>query len=61
MYAIRSYYGIIPLQNYVVWFGLAVIFNSLLTILKIGIENKLSSLLLATQFMFFLLLYIFLK
>jgi len=53
--------GIIPLQNYVVWFGLAVIFNSLLTILKISIENKLSSLLLATQFMFFLLLYIFLK
>ena len=49
---------IIPLQNYVAWFTLAVIFHSLLKVFRIKIENKLALLVLGCQFLFFFFLYI---
>jgi len=54
-------YNIIPFQNYIAWFALAVFFHSLIKILKVKIENKLAFLILACQFLFFLLLYIWYK
>jgi len=50
--------NLIPIQNYVAWFALAVFFNSLLKLFKIKIENKLALLLLGCQFLFFLFLFI---
>ena len=52
---------IIPFQNYLAWFALAVLFHSLLKILKVRIENKLAFLILTSQFLFFLLLFISFK
>jgi putative membrane protein len=52
---------IIPFQNYLAWFALAVLFHTLLKILKIRIENKLALLILGCQFLFFLLLFIYFK
>jgi bisanhydrobacterioruberin hydratase len=53
--------SLIPFQNYVTWFALAVFFHSLLKILKVRIENKLAFLILGCQFLFFLFLFIGLK
>jgi len=50
----------IPLQNYLAWFAIAVFFHSLIRIMKVRTENKLALLILSCQFLFFLLLYIFL-
>jgi len=52
---------IIPFQNYLAWFALAVLFHSLLKVLKIRIENTLAFLILGCQFLFFLLFFILLK
>jgi putative membrane protein len=52
---------IIPLQNYLAWFGLALLFQSILKILNIKIKNSLALLLLGCQFLFFLLLFILFK
>lgn len=52
---------IIPLQNYVAWFSLALIFHSVLRILNIKIQNKLALLILGCQFLFFLFLFILFK
>lgn len=52
---------IIPFQNYLAWFVLAVLFHSVLKIFKVGIENKLALLILVCQFLFFLLLFISFK
>lgn len=46
----------IPMQNYVAWFILAIIFQSLLKVRKINVTNKLSPIVLAVQFLFFLIL-----
>ncbi len=51
----------IPLQNYLAWFALAVLFHSMLKVLKVKIENKLAVLILACQFIFFLSLFIWFK
>jgi putative membrane protein len=53
--------NVIPIQNYVAWFALAIFFHTVLKILKIHVENKLAFLILVCQFMFFLLLYLVLK
>jgi bisanhydrobacterioruberin hydratase len=53
--------NIIPFQNYIAWFVLAIFFHSLLKVLKVRIENKLALLLLGCQFIFFLLLFIWFK
>lgn len=49
---------IIPVQNYLAWFVLAFIFHSMLKVMKIKTTNKLSLLILACQFLFFLILFI---
>jgi bisanhydrobacterioruberin hydratase len=49
---------VIPFQNYLAWFAVALLFHSLLKILKVRIENKLALLILICQFLFFLLLFI---
>ena len=51
--------AIIPLQNYLAWFCLAVFFHSLLAIFNVKIENKFAFVILVCQFLFFLLLFIF--
>jgi len=51
--------GKIPLQNYIAWFVLAIIFLSLLKVSGIKTENRFAATLLATQFVFFLLLMVF--
>jgi putative membrane protein len=52
---------IVPLQNYLAWFGLAFIFHSLIKILKVKIENKLAFLILGCQFLFFLALFVWFR
>lgn len=48
---------IVPLQNYLAWFGLALFFNSLLKIFNIKTKNSLSFTILICQFSFFVLLF----
>lgn len=50
--------GIVPLQNYAVWFVLALLFNLCFRAMKIETRNKMAPLLFVIQFMFFLILYI---
>jgi uncharacterized membrane protein len=50
--------NLVPFQNYVAWFVLAVFFHSLIKILSIRVENKLALLILGCQFLFFLSLFI---
>lgn len=51
---------VVPLNNFIAWFALAMIFNSLMKIFKINTNNKISLLLLSVQFVFFVILFIFL-
>jgi len=53
--------GIIPFQNYLAWYVLAVFFHALLKIFRIKIENTFAILILLCQFIFFLFLYISFK
>ncbi len=46
----------VPLQNYVAWFVIALIFSTLLRFLKINLENHLSKVLFACQFAFLVVL-----
>lgn len=46
----------VPLQNYIAWFGIAVIFHGLLKISKIETKNKLSVTILICQILFFVAL-----
>lgn len=52
---------VIPYQNYVAWFVLAVLFHSVIKFYRINTRNKLGMIILGTQFVFFLILMIFLK
>lgn len=52
---------IIPFQNYLAWFALALFFHSLLKALNIKIQNKLALLILGCQFLFFFILFILFK
>ncbi len=47
---------IIPLQNYVAWFVLSVIFHTLFISAKVKVKNELALVLLLTQFFFFVFL-----
>lgn len=51
--------NIVPLQNYIAWFVIALIFNSLIKILKINTSNPISKIIFISQFLFFTILYIF--
>ena len=46
----------IPMQNYIAWFGIAVIFHGLMKISKIETKNKLSITILICQILFFVAL-----
>lgn len=50
--------GLIPLQNYVAWFVLALLFQSLLKILNVKVQNKFAFFIIICQFLFFLFLLI---
>ena len=50
----------VPFQNYITWFLIAVTFHIGLKLLKIKIKNGLALAVLLCQFIFFVLLYIFL-
>lgn len=50
---------IIPLQNYIAWFSIALIFNTIIQITKVSVKNSLSSYIFLAQIMFFLIIYIF--
>jgi len=50
---------VVPIQNYMVWFGLALIFNSLLKIFKIETKNPLALIIFVCQTIFFILLFIY--
>ncbi|MBI9064073.1 MAG: carotenoid biosynthesis protein [Marinilabiliaceae bacterium] len=47
----------IPLQNYIAWFTLALLFHTLLKRMKIKTRNKMALLILVCQFSFFLILF----
>lgn len=51
----------IPLQNYISWFFLAVIFHTMIKVFRVNTSNKLAITLLSCQFIFFLVLSIFYK
>lgn len=48
--------GIVPLRNYLAWFVIALIFQSMLVFSKINMKNPLAKVLLISQFVFFALL-----
>jgi len=52
--------GSVPFQNYLAWFGLALVFHTLLRVLHIRTANPLSVMLLGLQFVFFIILLLFL-
>ena len=53
--------GQIPLQNYGAWFLMALFLHSIIVLTKIKIKNRMASLILACQFVFFGLLCIWVK
>ncbi len=55
------YWGndIVPLQNFITWFALALIFNAIMKVAKVKTENKLAPVVLLSQFLFFIALLIF--
>lgn len=52
---------VIPLQNYIAWFVIAVVFHSLIKWYKINTKNPIAPWVLLCQFLFFLILNFFLK
>ena len=50
--------GVVPIQNYLAWFFMALIFQILLKISKIDFNNRMSLLLLVCQILFFIILII---
>ena len=53
--------GNIPLKNYMAWFVIALVFQSFIKIVGLKTENAVSKNLFISQFVFFLILTIFLK
>lgn len=51
----------VPLQNYVVWFVLALIFHTMVKWKKVKTENPLASAIFICQFLFFVAILIFIK
>lgn len=50
----------VPIQNYFAWFALALIFHSLMKLIRIKTTNPLSTIVFSCQFLFFAILFIFL-
>ncbi len=53
--------GLIPIQNYMAWFAIALLFAALLRFFRINLKNSLSGTLLIAQFIFFVVLMFILK
>ncbi|HEX3006005.1 MAG TPA: carotenoid biosynthesis protein [Bacteroidales bacterium] len=53
--------NIVPLQNYVTWFVLAAGFQILIKVFKVRTVNPLSGVILWAQFLFFVVLFLFLR
>ncbi len=53
--------GKIPSRNYIAWFGLSLLFTLVIRFLKISFSNKLAPYVMATQFIFFVILVAFFK
>jgi bisanhydrobacterioruberin hydratase len=53
--------GVAPLRNYISWFILALVFQSILGLTGIRLKNRLSTFILLCQGAFFILLFIFFK
>lgn len=51
----------VPFQNYLVWFIFSLFLHSLIKLFRINTQNRLSSIVLIAQFVFFLVLAFFLK
>jgi len=51
----------VPFQNYLAWFLFSLILHSLIKLFRINTQNRLSSIVLISQFVFFLVLALFLK
>lgn len=51
----------VPIKNYIVWFLLAFLFNTLLTLFKIDTRNKMASKLFILQLVFFTVLTVYFK
>ena len=51
----------VPIANYVAWFVIAVLFHTVIKLLKIKIKNPLALTIFACQFVFFILLAMLLK
>jgi len=51
----------VPAQNYVVWFGMAMLFHVCIKVFKVKTANPLSGVILISQFIFFVILLIFLR
>lgn len=50
---------IIPIQNYLVWFILALIFNSMLKIFRVHTKNPITLLIFSLQFTFLIVLFVY--
>lgn len=53
--------GQIPVKNYIAWFGLSLLFSLLIRLMKISYSNKLAPYVMATQFIFFVILVAYFK
>ena len=53
--------GKIPVRNYIAWFGLSFLFTLVIRLLRISFSNKLAHYVMATQFIFFVILVAFFK
>ncbi len=53
--------NIIPLQNYIAWFVVAVIFNTLIKVFRVNTKNPLSLIIFCSQFVFFGILLIYFR
>ncbi|MBN2213099.1 MAG: carotenoid biosynthesis protein [Bacteroidales bacterium] len=51
----------VPIQNYIAWFAIAVVFHSIIRLYNINTRNPVAPWILSCQFLFFLALNIFLK
>lgn len=54
-------YKVVPVQNYIAWFILALFFHSLLKVFKVKTENRLALVILTCQTVFFLVLLVIFK
>lgn len=53
--------NIVPMRNYLMWFLMALLFHSLLKMFGVKTSNPLSVVVLVSQFVFFVILYFFLR